>query len=70
MCQNGENLVHPPFQSARIWIKNSKVDVDFLKTNELLSSTRYRGAAEKKKRDELLTMLLYKQRNLTTDASW
>lgn len=44
MWQNGENLVHPPFQSARIWIKNSKIDVDFLKMNKPLFSTSYGGA--------------------------
>lgn len=70
MCQNGENPVHPPFQSARIWIKNSKVDVGFLKMNDLLFSTRYGGAAEKEKRGELVTVPLYKELNLTTDASW
>jgi len=48
MWQNGENLMHPPFQSARIWIKNS--NVGFLKTNKLLFSTRYGGAAEKEKK--------------------
>lgn len=44
MCQNRENLVHPPFQSARIWIKNSKVDVGLLKMNKLLFGTRCGGA--------------------------
>lgn len=61
--------MHPPFQSARIWIKNSKVDIGFWKTNKLLFSTRSGGAGEKqKKRGELVTLLLYKQLNLRSSA--
>lgn len=58
--------MHPPFQSARIWIKNSKIDVDFLKMNKPLFSTSYGGAAKRKKEEmsQLLCFFFFKQTTL------